>query len=200
MMINHLRYQVVWIQLLLIMLLVGLMTGCSTSSPAYQDYRLVAVPVSQQVPQGLPATLGVFPVKVAGWLDKKNITRSDGGVRLMTFENSHWGEPLPALLTQTMVQNIRSLSGPGTRVNSGPWGRDKRPEVVVFIDVQSISQVNQQLQVDVAWYLEGVDGKIISRQEKVYGLPLEGDDVVQANVQTLSRVWGRVAGDIIKSL
>ena len=31
-------------------------------------------------------------------------------------------------------------------------------------------------------------------------MPLEGDDVVQANVQTLSRVWGLVAGDIVRSL
>ena len=64
-------------------------------------------------------------------------------------------QDLPALLTQTVVQNICRLSGPGTLVNSGLWGRDKRPEIVVFIDVQSISRVKQQLQVDVAGIWRG---------------------------------------------
>ncbi|KEI71116.1 PqiC family protein [Endozoicomonas elysicola] len=181
-------------------LLLSLMTGCSVKNPTYHDYTLVAATVSQEsrVPSVLPDTLGVFPVNVVGWLDKKNITWSDGGVRLQTAVNDHWGEPLPELLTQAMVQNIRRQVRSSSWVSSGPWVRDKRPEVVAFIDVQSIVVVNRQLQMNVAWSLEGQDRKVITQREKVYALLLESGDSTQAYVRTLSQVWGLVANDMIQ--
>ena len=163
-------------------LLVSLMSGCSIKNPTYHDYALVPATISQEskVLLELPATLGVFPVSVAGWLDKKNITWSDGGVRLQTAVNDHWGEPLPELLTQAMVQNMRRQVRSSSWVSSGPWVRDKRPEVVAFIDVQSIVVVNGQLQMNVAWSLEGQDRKVITQREKVYTLLLESGDSTQA--------------------
>ncbi|MFK0571516.1 membrane integrity-associated transporter subunit PqiC [Endozoicomonas sp.] len=183
-------------------LMLSLMVGCSSTNPVYHNYTLVAAPASEEgkVHTALPATLGVFPVNVSGWLDKKNITWSDGGVRLKTFDNDHWGEPLPDLLTQSMVQNLRRQVRAQSWVSSGPWVRDKRPEVVAFIDVQSMSVVKHQLRVNVAWSLEGQDSKIIARKEKVYALLLDNSDSVQASVQTLSRVWGMVAKDMIQAL
>ncbi|WP_419831376.1 PqiC family protein [Endozoicomonas atrinae] len=181
-------------------LLVSLMSGCSIKNPTYHDYALVPATISQEskVLSELPATLGVFPVSVAGWLDKKNITWSDGGVRLQTAVNDHWGEPLPELLTQVMVQNMRSQVRSSSWVSSGPWVRDKRPDVVAFIDVQSIVVVNHQLQINVAWSLEGQDRQVIIQREKVYALLLESGDSAQAYVQTLSQAWGLVAKDMVQ--
>lgn len=187
-------------------LILGLMVGCSVKNPSYYDYTLVAAPVlpEEKVRIDLPETLGVFPVNVAGWLDKKNITWSDGGVRLNTSVNDHWGEPLPELLTQAMVQNLRRQVDARSWVSSGPWVREKRPEVVAFADVHSITVVNHQLRVNVAWSLEGQDRKVIAQREKVYGLlldkSLDGGDFTQTYVQTLSRVWGLVTKDMIQAL
>lgn len=180
--------------------LIMLLSGCSVKNPTYHDYTLVAATVSQEqtVLSDMPTTLGVFPVNVAGWLDKKTITWSDGGVRLQSSVNHHWGEPLPELLTQAMVQNLRQKVHSGSWVSSGPWVRDKRPEVVAFIDVQSIALVNRQLRISVAWLLEGQDRQVIAQREKAYTLPLESVDSTQAFVQTLSQVWGGVANDMLQ--
>ncbi|WP_419536836.1 PqiC family protein [Endozoicomonas sp.] len=183
-------------------LILGLTVGCSTKNPTYRDYTLVASPASPDTMaiRGMPETLGVFPVNVSGWLDKKNITWSDGGVRLQTSVNDHWGEPLPELLTQAMVQNLRRQTGTQSWISSCPWTLDKRPEVVAFINVDSISVVNHQLRVSVSWSLEGLDKKVIAQREKVYALLLENGDSTQAYVQTLSRVWGLVAKDMVQTL
>lgn len=180
--------------------LIILLSGCSVNNPTWHDYTLVAATVSQEqtVLSDMPATLGVFPVSVAGWLDKKTITWSDGGVRLQSSVNGHWGEPLPELLTQTMVQNMRQKVHSGSWVSSGPWGRNKRPEVVAFIDVQSIAVVNRQLRISVAWSLEGQDQQVIAQREKVYTLPLESVDSTHAFVLALSQAWGGVANDMLQ--
>lgn len=180
--------------------LIILISGCSARNPSYHDYTLVAATVSQEQTV-LPdtATLGVFPVSVVGWLDKKTITWSDGGVRLQSSANDHWGEPLPELLTQAMVQNLRQQVHSGTWISSGPWVRNKRPEVVAFVDVQSIALVDRQLRMNVAWSLEGQDQQVIARQERVYTLPLESDVSTQVLVQALSQVWGRVANDMLQA-
>ncbi|USE34746.1 membrane integrity-associated transporter subunit PqiC [Endozoicomonas sp. SCSIO W0465] len=184
-----------------LILLLGLMAGCSVNNSVYHDYTLVAATVSQEqsVLSDLPPTLGVFPVSVAGWLDKKNITWSDGGVRLQSSVNNHWGEPLPELLTQAMIENLRQRVHSGSWVSSGPWVQDKRPEVVAFINVQSIAVVKRQLQMNVAWSLEGPNRQIIVQRNKVYTLSLEHDDSTQNYVQTLSQVWGAVADDMLQA-
>ncbi len=195
------------LKVIAITLILGLTAGCTSNSLVYHDYALTAVTGPQAAASKkskthtvLPVTLGVFPVNVPGWLDKKNITWSDGNVRLNTSDNDHWGEPLPALLTRAMVQNFRHLVESQSWVSSGPWVRDERPEVVVFIDVQSIEVVNHQLRVSVAWSLEGEGSKVMARRDKVYALLLENTDSVQNYVQTLSRVWGLVAKDVVQAI
>lgn len=180
--------------------LIILLSGCSVNNSTYHDYTLVPARVSQakKVNADMPATLGVFPVRVAGWLDRKNITWSEGDVRLQSSVNDHWGEPLPELLTQAMVQNLRKRVHSASWVSSGPWGQDKRPEVVAFIDVQSIALVNRQLRISAAWTLEGQDRQVIAQREKVYALSLESGDSTQAFVQALSQAWGVVAEDMIQ--
>lgn len=179
-------------------ILVSLLAGCSRGS-VYYDYTLIAAAPAVAAREGLPATLGVFPVSVPGWLDRGNITWSNGGVLLRTYENDHWGEPLPELLTQTMVENLRRQAGRQTWVSSGPWVGNQRPAVVLFADVQSIMALEQQLQVSVAWILQGSENQVIARQEKVYALAGNGASM-QEKIETLSRVWGLVAEDVVKTL
>lgn len=179
--------------------LISMLAGCSFKGSVYNDYTLIAVSPTVAVRDGLPATLGVFPVTVPGWLDKNNIIWSSGGVLLQVSENSHWGEPLPDLLTQAMVNNLRRQAGSETWVSAGPWFGNERPEMVVFADVQSITVVNQRMQVSVAWTLEGREKRVIARQEKVYELPDSGVSM-QDSIRTLSQVWGLVAEDVIATM
>ena len=180
-------------------ILLSMLSGCSSKGAVYNDYTLIAVAPTVTARDDLPATLGVFPVLVPGWLDKGNITWSDGGVLLQSHENEHWGEPLPELLTQTMIKNLRRQSGSQTWVSSGPWAGNQRPAVVVLAEVQSITVKEQQLQVGVVWVLEGDKHQVIAQQEKVYALPDSAASMPE-RIHTLSQVWGLVAEDVIKAL
>ena len=180
-------------------IMVSILPGCSSGGTVYKDYTLVAAAPVVATRDGLPATLGVFPVSVPGWLDRGNITLSDGGVVLRTYENDHWGEPLPELLTQAMVENLRRQAGSKTWVSSGPWVGNQRPAVVVFANVQSIMAVQQQLQVSVAWTLQDSENQVTARQEKVYALAVNGPSM-QEKIETLSQVWGLVAKDVVETL
>lgn len=181
------------------MITVSMLLGCSSGGTVYKDYTLVAAAPVVAARDGLPATLGVFPVSVPGWLDRGNITLSDGGVVLRTYENDHWGEPLPELLTQAMVENLRRQAGSKTWVSSGPWVGNQRPAVVLFANVQSILAVQQQLQVSVAWTLQDSENQVNARQEKVYALAVNGPSM-QEKIETLSQVWGLVAEDVVETL
>lgn len=180
-------------------IMVSILPGCSSGGAVYKDYALVAAAPVAAARDGLPATLGVFPVSVPGWLDRGNITLSDGGVVLRTYENDHWGEPLPELLTQAMVENLRRQAGSKTWVSSGPWVGNQRPAVVVFAKVQSIIALQQQLQVSVAWTLQDSENQVTERQEKVYALAVNGPSM-QEKIETLSQVWGLVAEDVVNTL
>ena len=180
-------------------ILLSMLTGCSSKGVVYNDYTLIAVAPTVTARDDLPATLGVFPVSVPGWLDKGNITWSDGGVLLQSHENDHWGEPLPELLTQAMIKNLRRQSGSQTWVSPGPWAGNQRPAVVVLAEVQSITVKEQQLQVGVVWMLEGDKHQVIAQQEKVYALPDRAVSMPE-RIHTLSQVWGLVAEDVINVL
>ena len=172
--------------------------GCTTAPKVvYPDYTLANVSSNKTTP--LKTTLGVFPVEVASWLNSKSIIWSDGGVRLQSSLNSHWGEPLPALLTEVMAQNLRRLTGTQTWVNIGPWTRDKRPAAVIFLHVQSLAVVGQQLQLSVAWTLEDKSGKRFAQRDKVYTLLAE-EESVHNRVLLLSQAWGQVAADLVQAV
>ena len=173
------------------------LVGCKSTSTVYQNYILATAPSDKRTP--LKTTMGVFPVEVAGWLDRKNITWSDGDVQLQSSIYSQWGEPLPLLLTQVMAQNLRRLAGLQTWVSTGPWTRDKRPAVVVLLQVQSLAVVGQQLQLSVAWTLEDKSGQQFAQRNKVYTLHKE-DDSAHSLVVLLSQAWGQVAADLMQAV
>ena len=179
-----------------------LVLGCLSKNPSYQDYTLVTASelAKADIASQLPKTLGVFPVVISGWLDKKNITWSGDGVRLKSSSSDRWGEPLPELLTQTMVQNVRSQVGVRSWVSSGPWVYDKKPEIIIFSHVNAISIDDRILSMDLSWSLENQDKSIIAKREKTYSLAQEESETTQAYVKLLSQVWGLVAQDIVKTL
>ena len=182
---------------ILVLCVVCWLVGCTSTPTVYQDYILTTAPGDQRAP--LKTTLGVFPVEVTGWLDRKNITWSDGGVQLQSSIYSQWGEPLPVLLTQVMAQNLRRLAGSQAWVSTGPWTRDKRPVVVILLQVQSLAVVGQQLQLSVAWTLEDKSGQQFAQRNKVYTLRKE-DDSAHSLVVLLSQAWGQVAADLIQAV
>lgn len=179
-----------------------LLVGCA-SSFEYHDYRVVpkATAMAHSDEAVFPATLGVFPVQVPGWLDKRAIVWGSGGVRIDRAAGQQWGEPLPQLLTQAIVQNFQRLSGEQSWVTAGPWSIKQRPELVAKVNVQELSIRDNQLIVRVDWQWASGERGIVTRNTKTYSQPLgkKGDPAVRF-VEALSGLWSTVAYDMAEAL
>ena len=203
-------------KVMVVLTLAGILFGCASTNPSYKNYKLVMVSdktvPDKTVPDKtslenaashhkvLPSTLGIFPVSVAGWLDKRHLVWSDGSVVLQRANFAYWGESLPTLMTKTMMQNMQQRLGSDVWISQGPWSRSQKPEVVARFDVQSIAVVDGSLQVSAAWTLENQAGERFVHQSKVYQTAVFKKGSKAAYVQALSHAWGLVATDIFESL
>ncbi|WP_067520259.1 PqiC family protein [Endozoicomonas ascidiicola] len=198
---NPLLVRLMLIKVLMVCFVVVL-AGCVSSNPAFHNYRLIADSELNVVTDidKLPLSVGVFPVSVAGWLDKRQLVWSDGGVNIHSSTLDRWGEPLSELMTRAMAENLQKASGTEVWISAGPWLRKHRPEMVAKIEVQSISIAGGQLNLMAGWTLEDIEGQTVAHRQAVYNKPYTDTEPDSGYVETLSQVWGLVATDIVQVL
>ncbi|MDP0561210.1 MAG: ABC-type transport auxiliary lipoprotein family protein [Candidatus Endonucleobacter sp. (ex Gigantidas childressi)] len=174
--------------------------GCG-SVPKYNYYTLQSIPReevgSRSVMLSSNISLGLEPVMIPAWLDQKNLTFSDGAVRLIRHDYDRWMEPLSELLTRNMVQNLRYLTK--SSVTGGPWVRSARPEIIITVEINSIAVVNGVLRVDSFWKIHGSGREHQFEVEKVYLVPLARQGAGSFAV-ALSKSWGDMAKEIGEAL
>jgi uncharacterized lipoprotein YmbA len=97
-------------------------TGCFGTSPPARFYVLSASePANAAVPStGPEGTLGVFPTRVAEYLDRPQIVTFLGDNTVDLDEYARWAEPLGAGVSRVLAQELSSLL-PGWRVLPQPW-------------------------------------------------------------------------------
>ena len=79
-------------------------------------------------------SLGVGPVRLPGYLDRREIVTRVAQNRFDLSENDRWAEPLDENFTHVLAQNLSVLLG-SDRIVNYPWPLDKRPRYRVQIDV-----------------------------------------------------------------
>jgi uncharacterized protein len=99
-----------------------LVTGCFGTSPPSHFYVLSASPEARAaVPStGPDGTLGVFPTRVADYLDRPQIVTFLGDNAVDVDEYNRWAEPLGAGVTRVLAQELSALL-PGWRVVPQAW-------------------------------------------------------------------------------
>jgi len=105
------------------LVVVALVTsGCFGTSPAARFYVLSAsASANAAVPSSDPeGTLGVFPTRVAEYLDRPQIVTFSGENTVDLDEYSRWAEPLGAGVTRVLAQELSALL-PSWRVLPQPW-------------------------------------------------------------------------------
>jgi uncharacterized lipoprotein YmbA len=105
------------------LLAVALVTmGCFGTSPPARFYVLSAsAPASAAVPStGPEGTLGIFPTRVADYLDRPQIVTFLGDNSVDLDEYARWAEPLGAGVSRVLAQELSALL-PGWRVLPQPW-------------------------------------------------------------------------------
>ena len=79
-------------------------------------------------------SLGVGPVRLPGYLDRREIVTRVAENRFDLAEDDRWAEPLDENFTRVLAQNVSVLLG-SDRIVAYPWPLDKRPRYRVQIDV-----------------------------------------------------------------
>ncbi len=129
-----------------------LLAGC-VSTPEYRYYSLRALSGADkvaEVPQLSGVSVGIMPVQAPEWLDKENMSYSDGGYRLYQADFDRWGEPLPQIMTRVVMRNLEQIS-PGLDVSVGPWNRSQQPEHMISIEVLDLAVKNNVLVLEARW-------------------------------------------------
>jgi uncharacterized protein len=79
-------------------------------------------------------SLGVGPVRLPGYLDRREIVMRVGPSRFDLSENDRWAEPLDENLTHVLTQNLSILLG-SDQIIPYPWPLDQKPHYRVEIQV-----------------------------------------------------------------
>jgi uncharacterized lipoprotein YmbA len=97
-------------------------TGCFGTSPPSRFYVLSASPAASTATAstGPDGTLGVFPTRVADYLDRPQIVTFLGENAVDIDEYNRWAEPLGAGVTRVLAQELSALL-PRWRVLPQPW-------------------------------------------------------------------------------
>jgi uncharacterized lipoprotein YmbA len=80
--------------------------------------------------------LGIGPIKFPGYLDRQEIVTRSAQNRFDVSENDRWAEPLEENFARVLAQNLAGLLGTD-RIIFFPWPRDKKPLVLITIEVLS---------------------------------------------------------------
>src|SRR4051794_35299878 len=115
--------------------LLGLMllTGCASPTP---DLFTLA-PVPGEARPGGPAVVQLRDIGLAKYLDRPQIVRSTEDYRVTLGNNERWGEPLGAMLSRVLAENLRQRL-PGTVVFGEGGALTAEPSAIVEVDVQRL--------------------------------------------------------------
>ncbi len=143
-----------------------LVSGCFGTSPPSRFYVLSASPEARTaVPStGPEGTLGVFPTKVADYLDRPQIVTFLGDNAVDIDEYNRWAEPLGAGVTRVLAAELSALL-PGWRVVPQPWDPviPARASVVVTVTALGWNGAGEA-RLDATWgILESNGGKALAR-------------------------------------
>jgi len=115
--------------------LLGTLAGCASPSPVL--YTIAAKP--GDVRSGAPKLIAVQEVGIARYLERSQIVRSSENYRLDVMSNEWWGEPLAALLTRVLVEEL-SQRLPGSNVLSESNTFATSPDATVAVTVQRMDE------------------------------------------------------------
>ncbi len=115
----------------LLLLPAFVLKGCASSNPNLYSLDLRPGPVRE----GVRRMVVVRGVGLPRYLDREEIVRAAGGVRLRVAQNDWWGEPLRVMLRRVLAADLaQRLPSADVLGEGGPIAA--RPDAEVEVDVQ----------------------------------------------------------------
>jgi uncharacterized lipoprotein YmbA len=115
------------------MLLAMLPAACSSPNPTL--YTLAVLPGTPR--PGAPRSIELRAIALARYLERSQIVRSSEDFRLDVLSNEWWGEPLDAMISRVLVQEL-SERLPGSTVFSENSAIATPADVTLGINVQRL--------------------------------------------------------------
>jgi uncharacterized lipoprotein YmbA len=107
------------------------------SSPNPNLYTIAPMPGTTQ--PGGPKVVALRQVSLARYLERSQIVRSSENYRLDVMENDWWGEPLGAMLTRVLVEELGQRL-PQSTVYADTGAVTASPDATVEINVQRLDK------------------------------------------------------------
>ncbi len=115
--------------------LAAVLAACSSPDPAL--YTLAPAP--GPVYGGGPRVVLLHQIAIAHYLERSQIVRSSENYRLAVLENDWWGEPLPAMLSRVLVEELGQRL-PQSVVIAENGAVSAQPDATVELNVQRLDE------------------------------------------------------------
>jgi hypothetical protein len=118
---------------LVLAIAVACLAGCASPSPALYTIATVQGPAQGRGPK----VVVVRQIALARFLDRQQIVRSSENYRLEVLSNDWWGEPLGAMLSRVLVEELDQRL-PGSAVYSESGAVSVSPDASVELNIQRL--------------------------------------------------------------
>jgi uncharacterized lipoprotein YmbA len=189
---------------LLVVIAFGVTAGCSILSPKpdlARSYRLDVLPekISPAPPPDATLALAVFPVDIAGYLDRPQMVTVVNGGQVNLDEYHRWAEPLESGFSRVLAGDIE-LFADSTHVAAFPMAPGFGQEFEVYAQVLQFDGVqNGSVTLRVSWRITGYGGRPnFAVHETTFTRRVEtGADPAESYVEALNSLVGDLAREIV---
>jgi uncharacterized protein len=177
------------------LVLAGVLAACSSPSPVL--YTIA--PVQGPVQSGGPKVIVLQQIATAHYLERSQIVRSSENYRLDVMSNDWWGEPLSAMLSRVLTEELGQRL-PQSTVIGETGAVSASPDATIELNVQRLDEDasgNVVLQAQASVSFKGRTGPVLRSFRFVVTPPATG---VQGEVTAISTALGQLADGLASML
>ena len=176
------------------LVLAAVLAACSSPSPVL--YTIA--PVQGPVQPGGPKVIALQQIATAHYLERSQIVRSSENYRLDVMSNDWWGEPLSAMLSRVLTEELGQRL-PQSTVIGETGAVSASPDATIELNVQRLDEAsgNVVLQAQASVSFKGRPGQALRNFRFVVTPPAPG---VQGEVTAISMAVGQLADGISSML
>jgi uncharacterized protein len=170
------------------LILAAALTACSSPSPVL--YTIA--PTQGPVRTGGPKVIALQQISTARYLERSQIVRSSENYRLDVMSNDWWGEPLGAMLSRVLIEEL-SQRLPQSTVFGESGAVTASPDATIELNMQRLDEDvsgNLVLQAQASVSFKGRTGPVLRNFRFVVTPPEAG---TQGEVNAISIAVGQLA-------
>jgi hypothetical protein len=175
--------------------LAAVLAACSSPSPAL--YTIA--PAQGQVQTGGPKVVALQQIATARYLERSQIVRSSENYRLDVMSNDWWGEPLSAMLSRVLTEELGQRL-PQSTVIGETGAVSASPDATIELNIQRLDEDasgNLVLQAQASVSFKGRGAPVLRSFRFVVTPPAAG---IEGEVTAISTAVGQLADGLASML